>query len=166
MSYTDHFSLVDDVSAHFDATVLIVDPLIRSRYAGFYAVASAAVLELALKDIIISFARNEHPLFGDYLDYRYDQINGRIKLTHIKEDHLKPFGTSYKLKFDNLLKRVERYNLRSRRFSIMSSYSNLLVCRHTFAHEGIVPAATSYEDVKLGFEAGKMVMGCLSKSLK
>lgn len=166
MPYSDHFKLVDDVSAHFDATVAAVDPLIRSRYAGFYAVASAAVLELALKEIIISFARSEHPLFGDYLDYRYEQINGRIKLVHIRDDHLKPFGVRYRLRFDHLLNRVDRYCLVRKRYSIIASYGNLLVCRHTFAHEGVVPPSTSYEEVKQGFEAGKVVMSCLSHSLR
>jgi hypothetical protein len=165
MAYTDHFRLVDDVTAHLDGVVAAVDPFTQSRYVGFYSVSAAAVVELALKEIIISFASANHPIFGGYVETKYEQINGRIKLGHITVDHLGPFGERYKKRFERLLDRVESIELRRRRFSVKSSYANLLNCRHKFAHEGAIPAYSTYADVKKGFEAGKIVLGCLAKTL-
>lgn len=165
MGYKDHFRLVDDVTAHLDAAVVAVDAFTQSRYVGFYSVAAAAVVELALKEIIISFATSNHPMFGGYVQSKYEQINGRIKLAHIKDDHLDPFGEKYKKRFHKLLDRVERTELRRRKFSVKSSYTNLLNCRHAFAHEGSIPAHSTYSEVKKGFDAAKIVLACLAKTL-
>lgn len=165
MAYTDHFRLVDDVTIHFDDAVLAVDAFIQSRYVGFYSVAAAAVVELALKEIIISFATANNPLFGGYVESKYEQINGRIKLDHIRDDHLDPFGDRYKRRFKRLLDRVERIELRRRKFSVKSSYTNLLNCRHEFAHGGSIPSHSTYVEVKKGFDAGKIVLACLAKVL-
>lgn len=165
MAYPDHFRLVDDVTAHFDGAVVGVDAFIQSRYVGFYSVASAAVIELALKEIIVSFAAANNVIFGGYVEAKYEQINGRIKINHIEADHLGPFGAKYQKRFSKLLDRVEKIELRRRRFSVKSSYGNLLACRHKFAHEGSIPASSSYVDVKRGFEAGKIVLSCLAKTL-
>jgi hypothetical protein len=165
MAYTDHFRLVDDVTAHLDGVVAAVDAFTQSRYVGFYSVSAAAVVELALKEIIISFATANHPLFGGYVEAKYEQINGRIKLGHITADHLSPFGEKYKKRFERLINRVEQIELRRHRFSVKNSYANLLNCRHKFAHEGSIPVYSSYADVKKGFEAGKVVLGCLAKAL-
>ena len=164
MAYFDHFRLVDDVSSHFDG-VLAGDPLLKSRYAGFYAVTSAAVLELALKEIVVEFASGNHRLFGDYVASRYERINGRISVDDCHKEHLRPFGEKFRRTFKSRLNGVERYFLASRGISIKTSYENLLTCRHTFAHEGAVPATATYEEVKQGFEAGKMVMQCLARTL-
>ncbi len=166
MAYQDHFRLVDDVSVHFDGTVGGIDAFLLSRYVGFYAVASAAVIELALKEIVISFAKHNHPLFGTYIEDRYDQINGRIKIGHITQDHLRPFGDNYVKRFERLLKRVDDHCIRSKRFSVKGSYGSLIACRHDFAHAGTIPANAGYADIKTGFEAGKIVLACLAKTLK
>jgi hypothetical protein len=163
MSYIKHFALVDDVSAHFDGAVLGLDPFTKSRYAGLYAVSSAAVLELSLKQIVTEFAQKANPIFGEYVASKYVQINGRIKLSHIQEEHLRPFGTKYKDRFERLVKRIDRYSLNHKGLAVISAYGNLLTCRHKFAHEGVTTA--TYEDVKKGFEAGKVVMACLHKTL-
>jgi hypothetical protein len=165
MSYTDHFHLVDDVSSHFDGVLSGLDPLLKSRYAGFYAVTSAAVLELALKEIVIAFAQTKHPLFGEYVASKYERINGRIGLDDCHKEHLKPFGENFRAVFKARMTNVERHFLVKKGVSIKSSYANLLTCRHSFAHEGAVPATATYEEVKQGFEAGKIVMMCLSRTL-
>lgn len=165
MSYTDHFRLVDDVSAHFDGAVAAVDPALKSRYTGFYAVTSAAVLELALKEIIIGFAQANNSLFGGYVASRYERINGRISLDDFHREHLKPFGEKYRIGFKNRLACIEQYFLLRKGISVKASYLNLLTCRHTFAHEGTVPTTATYEEMKQGFEAGKIVMSCLSRAL-
>jgi hypothetical protein len=166
VSYSDHFKLVDDVTDHLDAAAGAVEPMIRSKYAGFYAVASAAVLELALKEIIITFAQNTNPLFGEYIADRYEQINGRIKLANIKGEHLKPFGEKYLKRFERLVDRVNSLCMRQQKPPIITSYGNLLLCRHKFAHEGVIPSYITYEEVKQGFESGKMIMQCLAKVLR
>lgn len=165
MAYRGHFKLVDDVSAHFDGIVSTADPFLQSRYVGFYAVASAAVLELSLKQIISDFAKQKHTLFGDYIASRYEKINGRIRVDDVIKEHLKPFGTRYQTGFRNRLKAVDRYGIAKHGFSAKESYDTLLTCRHKFAHEGDVPSTVSYADIKNGFLAGKAVMGCLARTL-
>ncbi|HZX78923.1 HEPN domain-containing protein [Lysobacter sp.] len=165
MAYKEHFRLVDDVAGHFDAAVGAVDAFLQSRYVGFYAVAAAAVIELALKEIVVDFASRNHHLFGDYVESKYQRINGRVKLEDIVKEHLKPFGKSYQKRFEKLLKRVDKSHIAKNSFSVKLSYDALFTCRHQFSHEGSVPTNSGYEDVKRGFEAGKVVMACLAKVL-
>lgn len=165
MTYIRHFQLVDDVSAHFDETVNSANAFLQSRYVGFYAVSSAAVLELALKEVVVGFARHHHSMFGEYVASRYEKINGRIRLDHITDEHLKPFGSTFKNRFRELLEQADQLSIRESSYSVRSSYEILLTCRHQFSHEGSIPEATSYADIKKGFDAGKVVMECLAKTL-
>lgn len=165
MAYQDHFRLVDDVSTHFDGAVNSVDPFLQSRYAGFYAVASAAVVELALKEIVVQFAQENHPLFGEYVANNYERINGRVNLSQIHSEHLKHFGQKFQRRFKNLLLRVDRYYIVNHGYSVKHSYEALFTCRHQFAHEGSVPDSSGYADIKRGYEAGKVVLACLAKTL-
>lgn len=164
MAYSRHFSLVDDVSSHFDSAVEGLDAFTVTRYAGLYAVSSAAVLELALKEIVIKFAQSRDVVFGEYLASRYETLNGRIKLAHIRDEHLRPFGGIYLDRFNKLINWLDNWSLKYHRGSIISSYGNLLTCRHTFAHEG--KTTCTYQEVKAGFEAGKTVMACLNHVLQ
>jgi hypothetical protein len=165
MAYQDHFKLVDDVSSHFDGAVSEVDAFLQSRYVGFYAVASAAVVELALKEIVVAFAQRNHPLFGGYLNAQYERINGRVSLGQIDDQHLKPFGKKFQTRFKKLLRRVDNYYIAKHGYSVRLSYEALFTCRHQFAHEGSVPDSSGYSDIKRGFEAGKVVLACLAKTL-
>ena len=56
--------------------------------------------------------------------------------------------------------------IREKGFSVKHSYEALLTCRHKFSHEGSIPETASYADVKRGFDAGKVVMECLAKTLE
>jgi hypothetical protein len=163
MNYAKHFALVDDVAGHFDGAIKGLDAFTVTRYAGLYAVSSAAVLELALKEIVIGFAASRDPVFGDYIASRYEFINGRIKLSHIKQDHLEPFGKAYLKNFDRLVTWLDAYGVKRKRGSLVSAYGNLLTCRHKFAHEGATTC--TYDEVKSGFEAGKRIMACLHHAL-
>jgi hypothetical protein len=158
-----HFALVDDVVEHFDDAVDGLGPELASRYAGLFAVSSVAVLELALKDVVIGFAKSRDVVFGDYIETRYAQTNARIKLQHIREEHLKPFGSGYVARFNEYVSRAERLSLKWYRFSLIQRYSNLITCRHKFAHEG--QATCTYGDAKDGFAAGKVIISCLARSL-
>lgn len=166
MEYRRHFRLVDDISDHFDAALNSADVFLQSRYVGFYAVSSAAVLELALKEVVINFARHHHSLFGTYIASRYERINGKIKIDDIVKEHLKPFGRDFQQRFERLIRRVDQLMIRRDGFSIKSSYGILLTSRHQFAHEGSVPETATYAEIKKGFEAGKLVMSCLAKTLE
>jgi len=165
MAYFDNFQLADEVAAHFDEVVAAADPLLRSRYAGFFAVASAAVLEVALKQIVIEYAAANHELFGSYVAARYERINGRIAIDDCHKEHLKPFGERYQKCFKRRLEGIERYFMQRQGLSVKASYNNLLTWRHSFAHQGAVPSTATYEEVKQGFEAGKLVMQALARTL-
>ena len=162
--YAKHFALVDGVSSHFDGAINGLDAFTVSRYAGLYAVSSAAVLELALKEIIIDFARSRDLVFGEYVATRYKRLNGRISMDDIKNEHLKPFGSEYLKAFGRIVRWIDNYSIKRRRGSLISSYENLLECRHKFAHEG--QTTCTYEEVKFGFESGKKIMACLNRALQ
>src|SRR3546814_16454682 len=74
MPYQKHYKLVDDVTSHFDAVTATIDGFTLSRYVGFFAVASAAVIESAYKDIVLDFAERTHPTFSSYFASRHEQI--------------------------------------------------------------------------------------------
>src|SRR3546814_14796106 len=77
MPYQKHYKLVDDVTSHFDAVTATIDGFTLSGYVGFFAVASAAVIESAYKDIVLDFAERTHPTFSSYFASRHEQVNGR-----------------------------------------------------------------------------------------
>jgi len=164
VAYQNHFRLVDDVVVHLDRAVASVDPFIQSRYAGFYAVSVATVVELSVKEIVIDFASSKSSVFGEYVTRKYDRLNARVSYKDLKEI-LSAFGGDYSLRFSRMVERVDRFSVRSRRGSIIASYGNLITCRHKFAHEGLVPSNSTYEDVKKGFAAGKVVLECLRRAL-
>jgi|JI8StandDraft_2_1071088.scaffolds.fasta_scaffold21022_3 hypothetical protein len=165
MPYNTHFRLVDDVSLHFDTTVAGVDPFLRSRYVGFYAVASAAVVELAVKDIFVDFATSHGKLFGDYCRAKYERINGKVGFDDLCKDHLRPFGQSYVKRFKRIVRMADYHFLKVHNYSVKKSYETLFVCRHSFAHEGIVPEQISFDDVKRGYSSGKVMLACLDRAL-
>lgn len=164
MTYELNFHLIDDVITHLDGAVATADPFTASRYVGFYSVSAATVIELSVKNIIVSFAKSNHPVFGGYVSSKYEKLNAKVSLADL-DGHIAPFGRIYRERFKKLLDRVERINLKKSRSSLKSSYGNLLSCRHQFAHEGVVPSNSTYAEVKRGFEAGKVVLACLQKSL-
>lgn len=164
MTYELNFHLIDDVIIHLDGAVASADPFTASRYVGFYSVSAATVIELSVKNIIVAFASRNHPVFGGYVSNKYERLNAKVSLSDL-DGHIAPFGRSYRERFKNLLDRVEKINLRKNKSSLKSSYGNLLSCRNQFAHEGVVPLNSTYTEVKRGFEAGKIVLACLQKSL-
>lgn len=166
MAYADHFRLVDDIAVHFDEAVASVEPFLQSRYVGFYAVAAAAVVELAVKEIVIEYARAHHPLFGEYCRSRYERINGRVGFDDLCKEHLKSFGAKPLMTFKRIVRFVDYWHLKHRGYSVKRAYENLFTCRHAFAHEGHVPEQTAYSDIKQSFESGKIILACLAKSLK
>ncbi|WP_459040892.1 HEPN domain-containing protein [Stenotrophomonas sp. PSU-St19] len=156
--------MVDDVVAHLDGAVASADSFTKSRYAGFYAVSVATVIELSVKQIVVEFANSKSPVFGGYINRKFDRLNARVSYKDLK-GMLEEFGGSYSSSFDQLVKGADESSMRARNGSIVASYGNLITCRHKFAHEGEVPNNSTYEEVKKGFAAGKVILECLHGTL-
>lgn len=166
MAYTDHFRTSDDLIVHLDTVISsLKDPFLESRYTGFLAVSCVTVLELALKNIFMERAHAKHIVLGNFCRQYFDRINGRIMLNDIKGDYLGKFGTKYCKRFTERLEDIEKTALSSHQGSVKSSYGNLIVWRHSFAHEGVIPQNANYAGVKKGYQCGKIVMACLESCL-
>lgn len=163
MAYDDHFKLADDLVAHLDTVIGVLnDPFIESRYTGFVTVSAVTVLELALKTIFLEFAQAKHIVLGTFCSRYFDRINGRIGLSAIRDDYLVKFGQKYQTRFAVRIEKIEQHSLRRFGTSVRSSYGNLITWRNTFAHEGIIPANANYSEAKRAYECGKQVMQCLA----
>lgn len=166
MPYSDHFKLADDFIAHLDTSIGgIADPFIRSRYVGFVAVSAATVYELAVKDIFTAFGTKKHKVLGNFVQKYFDRINGQIGRDRIEKTYLLLFGEKYVDRFRVKLEKVELGSLKSDHISVKSSYSNLLTWRHTFAHEGTIPANATYDEVKKSYQYGCKLIHCLAETL-
>lgn len=167
MPYTDHFEHADNVVAHLNGIVpTIADPLLRAKYLGFVSVVAVTVYELAVKSIFIEFAQNKHKVFGNFTESYFERINGRIKIKVIKDEYVKRFGTKYVAKFQKKLdfRTIEYFGLHHR--DIKNSYSNLIIWRNDFAHEGKINTTATYNEAVQAYEDGKEVIHCLAASMK
>src|SRR3546814_4157770 len=77
-------------------------------------------------------------------DWSSDVCSSDLKISQINEDCLKRFGGAFHKRFNSLLTRVDRYYIKQKGFSIVSSYGSLITCRHEFAHQGSIPETASY----------------------
>lgn len=169
MSYTDRFQLVDGLTAHLDTVMLATpgpDPFLSTRYVGFLCVSAVTVIELAVRDILIGFATAKHRVFGVFCQELYERLNGRVMLDDLRRTHLKKFGDKYVKRFSTMLDREELAELGASSRSIKASYGNLITWRHSYAHQGVLPANASYLEAKQGFELGKRVLQCLDRAMK
>ena len=152
--------------AHLDTVMRgVTDPLISSHYVGFVAVAAVTVYELAIKDIFVEFSQKKHKVFGAYARSTFDRMNGRIKLSALRGEHIAKFGQRYKDRFDGKLELAEKVSLKANGTSLKSSYENVIVWRHSFAHAGVVPASATYNDVTSAYQNGKGVIDCLAQTM-
>ncbi len=165
--YTDRFSLADDYIVHLDHMMAgIGDPFIQSRYLGFIAISAVTVYELAIKDIFYEFADRKHSVLGNATRYKFEQINGRIKIQSLKQEHIGPFGQKYVKRFEKKLEIAEKISLESRLGSIKSAYGNIISWRHTFVHSGEAPNTTTYQEVKRAYETGRGVLHVLNETMR
>ncbi len=142
------------------------DPFLATRYVGFLCVSAVTVIEFAVRDILIDFASAKHRVFGVFCNELYERLNGRVTLKDLRENHIKKFGDRYVARFSKMLEAEELRELRASGRSIRSSYGNLITWRHSYAHQGVLPANASYSEAKQGFELGKHVLQCLDQSMK
>lgn len=164
--YEKHFSLVDEYVTHTDDFVSkIHDDFIKSRFTGFLSVNAVTVYELCIKEIFIEFSAKKNKVFGQFMENYFSRLNGRIQIKDIK-DMTKKFGDKYSEKFVQLLDQEENKSLKNSGGSIKSSYGNIIVWRHQFAHAGEVPANATYEEAKRAYILGKEVIVTLERSMK
>jgi RiboL-PSP-HEPN len=166
MPYQDRFQLADDYIAHVDAALSgITDPFIKSRYIGFVAVTAVTVYELAIKDIFFDFSEKKHKVLGNFVRSYFERLNGQIGKKRLVENYLPRFGEKYAKRFKRKLERLEDQVLRSDGVSVKSSYGNVLTWRNKFAHEGIIPATPTYEEVKKAYQYGRRIIECLADTM-
>lgn len=167
MPYSDHFKLADDFISHLDVAIGgVADPFLRSRYVGFIAVSAATVFELAVKDILCSFAAKKHKVLGTFAGGYFERLNGQIARDRIEKKYLPLFGDKYVERFRKRLEIAELASLKIDNVSIKACYGNLLTWRHGFAHEGTIPANATYDEVKKSYLYGRKLIDCLSDAMK
>lgn len=163
MSYATRFQHADDVVAHLNSIVpTLTDPLLTAKYVGFVSVAAVTVFEMAIKDIFISFAGKKNLVLGNFVESHFKRINGRIKLSDVKDEYVGRFGERYKQRFKRRLDEATAVYLRANRRDIKTSYNNLIVWRNDFAHEGRINSTTTYNEVVQAYADGKEVIRCLA----
>lgn len=166
MAYYDHFHHADDVIAHLNGVVPgLVDPLLKVKYTGFVTVAAVTVYELAIKDIFCEFGRRKHKVLGKFTESHFERINGRVTLDNIRKDYCSRFGDVYLDRFKKRLDAAAKIHLSTHRRDLKNSYSNLIVWRNSFAHEGNVPATATYAEAVQAYEDGKAVIHALAASM-
>ena len=166
MAYTDHFRHADEVIAHLDTIVpLLPDPLLQTKYAGFVTVAAVTVYELAIKEIFCEFGRRKHKILGVFSESYFKRINGRVTLDDIRRDYCQRYGDNYAAKFKKQLDATSATHLAAHRRDVKSAYSNLIVWRNSFAHEGRVPVTVTYREVVEAYQDGKQVIHSLASSM-
>lgn len=166
MSYQARFTLVEDYLIHLDGLMGgIADPFIQSRYLGFVVISAVTAYELAVKDIFYAFADKKHIVLGEVTRAKFEQLNGRIKLKSLKDEHAAMFGRKYSDRFGRLVDNSEKIHLKAGNGSVKSSYGNVIAWRHNFVHQGAAPNTTTYDEVKRAYFSGKEVIHCLNTAM-
>lgn len=166
MAFEEYLRAVDDYISHTDIVVSqLQDPFIESRYVGFITVSAVTAYELALKEILIKFAKKKHKVFGNVIEGSYQRINGRVRLDDIKSRHIKQFGEKYLEKFNKKLEKQEAESLRNNNGSIKASYGNIVTWRDAFVHKGNVPTTVSYREAVGAFERSKDLIYIIAESM-
>lgn len=166
MAYVDHFRHADDVILHLNGIVPgLADPLLKVKYTGFVTVAAVTVYELAIKEIFCEFGRRKHKVLGAFTESHFERINGRVTLKNIREDYCAKFGEVYVERFKKQLEVKVKAHLAAHRRDLRSAYSNLIVWRNAFAHEGIVPPTATYAEAVQSYEDGKAIIHTLATSM-
>lgn len=165
MPYTERFIATDNLIIHLKSVVgATTDTSIKANYAGFLSVSAVTVYELAIKDVFNEFAAKKNKVFGVFVEKHFSRINGKIKIKHLKDSHIKLFGGKYLNRFDTNLKNKESALLATSKISIKSSYDNLITCRHDYVHKGS-PTLTINEVID-SYNYGKEVIHCLNEAMR
>jgi hypothetical protein len=99
--YQSNFLHADEIITHLGSLRGPgLNPLLESKYVGFVAVACVTVFEMAIKEILVSFADKKHSVFGNYVKKRCERMNGKIQIDNLKDEYIAPFGPKYKERFE------------------------------------------------------------------
>ncbi|MGD0570229.1 MAG: HEPN domain-containing protein [Candidatus Sulfotelmatobacter sp.] len=165
MPYQSNFLHADEIIAHLGGLRgPALDPLLEAKYVGFVAVACVTVFEMAIKDILISFAAKKHKVLGTLVRSRCERMNGRIQLDSLKSDYVSPLGVKYKERFDRKVKERANAMLQANHRDIRASYKNIILWRNDFAHAAAIGNAT-WAEVVQAYGDGKEILDCLHQSL-
>lgn len=166
MAYSANFQHADDIVANLNTFVpALPDPLLKVKYIGFVAVASVTVYEMAIKSIFIDFANKKHKVLGNFAESIFDRINGRIKITEIRDVYIIRFGEIYQKRFDKKVEQCTENYLRTQGRDVKSSYTNVINWRNDFAHEGRINTNATYADVVQAYQDGKEIIRCLAEAM-
>ena len=137
MAYLNKFTEIDDLIRHLTLYVTtLTDEALKAKYAGFLSVSAVTVYELAIKEILVDFARKKHIILGSFVEnHHLARINGKIRLPDLRDKLIKPFGDKYVAKFDQKLSSREIVITKLIHKNISSCYSNLVMCRHNYFHK-------------------------------
>jgi hypothetical protein len=166
MAYRSHFAHADSIIAHLGSLRgPSLDPLLEAKYVGFVAVACVTVFEMAVKEILVSFANKKHAILGNVIRTRCERMNGRIQLDMLKQDYVLPFGDKYRNKLDRQVTSCVNAGLQTKRRDIRVSYKNIILWRHDFAHSGAVTGNATWAEVVQAYDDGKEIIDCLNRAL-
>lgn len=163
MGYTDKYIAADNLIAHIASIKDSMDEQTKSYYAGFISVNAVTVYELAIKEILIEFAKRKHLVFGDFITNYLARINGRINVTDILELAGK-FGEYYKKNWQTKIKAANDTILMAEKLSILSCYTNLIGCRHKYVHVG--STTLTLDECITNYNMGKRVIEVLFATMK
>ena len=104
-------------------------------------------------------------MLGNFTKTRFDRINGRIAYKSIWDEYIRMFGDKYVTRFKKNIAAAEKDALRTRRVSIVNSYSNIVTWRNIFAHEGNAPQNVTLIEVIDAYNEGKNVLRCLARCM-
>lgn len=166
MAYTTHFATADNVITNLATVVLATgDPILVGQYTGFAAVSAVTMYELAIKEVFFDFAHGKHKVLGQFTEAYFGRINGRIGWKILRDDYVPRFGEKYATRFEKALNKDDIAEFTASQISIKTSYSNLILWRNEFAHQGQIPTNATFPEVQRAYTYGKRVIDCLARCM-
>ena len=165
MAYTSRFASVDLLISQLQPLVQPgTEPLVLSSWAGLVAVKAVTAYELAIKDIFEEFARGKHKVFGTFVKSTYSRLNGRIVYKDVKDGLLKPYGDKYSQKLVKKKDAKTAEVLASEGVDLVTTYNNLIECRHQLVHAGTFNMA--FDEAVRSYQIGKKLIEVFDETMK
>jgi hypothetical protein len=166
VAHSSYFATADNVITNLATVVAATaDPLLVGQYTGFAAVSAVTMYELAIKEVFLDFAHAKHKVLGQFTEAYFGRINGRIGWKVLRDDYVRRFGDKYAKRFGDALDKDDLAELRISQVSIKAAYSNLILWRNEFAHEGQIPTNATFAEVQRAYTYGKRVIDCLARCM-
>ncbi|MCA3563168.1 MAG: hypothetical protein IOC90_10630 [Methylocystis sp.] len=137
----------------------------RQIYVGTLSVVACAAFEKIVCDALVTFSKRKHHSFGNLMERQLDNFNARLKINQLQDDYLKKFGDRYQSNFKKYLEYEEKIYLKMNRNSLKAAYGNIIQCRHSFAHENVIPNNSSFSEMEESIPSGKIVMSVFVRAL-